>query len=140
MEYNIKGIPVQAIPTFWHFAEPYIKRALDHTFGELSTENVKDLCLSRDMQLWMIAKGDRVVGAGTTQIVFYPSMKTCRIVTLAGSDFDEWMDVAHMNIELWAVQQGCDAMEAYVRKGFMPKLLEIGYKHRYSVAHKKLKE
>lgn len=140
MEYNFRGVPVAAVEKLWHFAEPFIKRALDHTFGEISAEDVKKFCLGQDMQLWMIAKKDRVVGAGATQIVFYPQMKVCRIVALAGAEFSEWMDLAHMNVELWAVDNGCDAMEAYVRKGFVPKLKEINYRHRYSVMHKSLKQ
>ena len=139
MDYNIRGIPPQAVDGLWRFAEPYIKRALDHTFGELSPEDVMKMCASSDMQLWMISKEKRIVGAGTTQIVCYPQMKVCRIVTLAGSEFDEWMDIAHMNLELWAESMGCEAMEAYVRKGFVPKLGQIGYKHRYSVCNKSLK-
>lgn len=140
MEYNIKGIPHEGVESLWRFAEPFIKRALDHTFGELSIEDVKDKCLSRDMQLWMIAKGNRVVGAGTTMIVLHPQMKVCRIVTLAGTEFDEWKDMAHAFIEIWADEaMGCEAVEAYTRKGFVPKLLEIGYKTRYCVMHKKLK-
>lgn len=138
-EFNIRGIPPQAVDGLWRFAEPYIKRALDHTHGELSIEDIKGFCCNSDMQLWMISKGTRVVGAGTTQIVCYPQMKVCRIVSLAGSEFDEWMDIAHMNLELWAESMGCTAMEAYVRKGFVPKLGQIGYKHRYSVCHKSLK-
>lgn len=140
MEYNIKGIPHEGVESLWRFAEPFVKRALDHTFGELTSEDVKNMCLSRDMQLWMIAKGNRVVGAGTTMIVTYPQLRACRIVTLAGTAFDEWKDMAHAFIEIWADEQmKCEAVEAFVRKGFVPKLLDIGYKHRYSVMHKKLK-
>ena len=139
-EYNIKGIPHDGVPSLWRFAEPFIKRALDHTFGELGADDIQAACMSRDMQLWMIAKGNRVVGAGTTMIIPYPKMKVCRIVTLAGTEFDAWKDMAHAFIEIWAdVQMGCEDVECYVRKGFVPKLLEMGYRHRYSVCHKKLK-
>lgn len=140
MDYNIRGVPSQAVEKLWHFAEPFVKRALDHTFGEVSAADIKNFCLSKDMQLWMIVKGERVMGAGVTQIVFYPQMKVCRIVTLAGTEFDNWMDMSHMHIELWAVEMGCEAVEAFVRKGFVPKLQGIRYKHRYSVMHKSLKK
>ena len=138
-EYNMKGIPPQAIEGLWRFAEPFIKRALDHTYGEISHEDIKAFCQNSDMQLWMVSEGKRIVGAGTTQIVVYPQMKVCRIVTLAGSDFPEWMNIAHMNLEMWAESMGCEGMECYVRKGFVPKLCGIGYKHKYSVCHKSLK-
>lgn len=139
MDFTLRGIPQQAIEGMWRFAEPFVKRALDHTFGEVSIEDMKRLCMNRDMQLWMVLEGNRVVGAGTTMIIHHPQMKACRIVTLSGAHFKEWMDIAHMQIEIWAVEQGCVAIECYVRKGFIPSLVEIGYKHRYSVAHKSLK-
>lgn len=137
--YQIRGIPPQAVESLWRFAEPFIKRALDHTYGEISADDIRQMCINTNMQLWMISKEKRIVGAGTTQIVIYPQMKVCRLVTLAGSGFDDWMDIAHMNLELWAEAQDCAAMEAFCRKGFVPKLCEIGYTHRYSVVHKSLK-
>lgn len=139
MDYILRGIPQQGVEGIWRFAEPFIKRALDHTFGEVSIEDMKRLCLSRDMQLWMVLKDNRVVGAGTTMIIYHPQMKVCRIVALSGTEFKQWKDVAHMGIELWAAEQGCVAVECYVRRGFIPALQEIGYKHQYSVAHKSLK-
>ena len=92
---------------------------------------------AREMQLWMISREDkRIVGAGTTQIITYPQQTACRIVTLAGSEFDEWREEAHAIIEAWAKDVGCNCIENYVRKGFVPKLKEMGYRHRYSVLHK----
>src|ERR1700674_4629407 len=82
MDYHIRGIPPQAVSDLWRFAEPYIKRALDHTFGEISAEDIRQMCIDTHMQLWMMNKDKRVIGAGTTQIVCYPQMKVCRIVTL----------------------------------------------------------
>lgn len=139
MDYLLRGIPQQAVESLWGFAEPFIKRALDHTFGEVSAEDMKRMCLSRDMQLWMVLRENRVCGAGTTMIIDHPQMKVCRIVALAGAEFKLWKDVAHMSIEVWAAEQGCVAVECYVRRGFIPALQEIGYKHQYSVAHKSLK-
>lgn len=72
-------------------------------------------------------------------IVPYPQMKICRIVTIAGSEFDKWVPICNMHIQMWAETHGCDGMEAYVRKGFVPKLAEIGFKHRYSVVHRDFK-
>lgn len=139
-EYNIRGLPAPVVPDLWRFAEPFVLRALEHTFGELSADDIKNLCLGRDAQLWVITKGTRVVGAGTTMLMPYPQMLVCRIITLAGNEFDAWKEMAHSQIEQWAVSQGCKDVEAYVRRGFVPKLMELGYKHRYSVVHKTLKE
>jgi hypothetical protein len=138
MDYSMRGIQPQDVEVLWRFAEPYVKRSLDHAYGEVIPEDLKQMCLKAQAQLWMIMKGNRVAGAGTTQIVLHPQMKVCRIITLSGDEFPEWMDFAHMNLEMWAVNQGCVGMEAFVRRGFVPKLREIGYGHRTSVVYKTL--
>lgn len=140
MEYTIRGVPAQLITDVWRFAEVYVERALSHTNGEVKASDIRGWCESRDAQLWMILKESKVIGAGTTTIVNYPQMKVCRIITLSGSDFDDWYTMAHAQIELWAESQGCFDMEAFVRRGFVPKLAELGYKNRYSVVHKSLKK
>lgn len=120
----------------WKFAEPFVKRALDHTNGELAASDLLRLCLARDAQLWMIFDGQRIAGAGTTEIIFYPQKKICRIITLAGTEFENWMHYAYQIIEAWAKDNGCVGVEAYTRKGFVPKLQKIGFRHKYSVCHK----
>lgn len=129
----VRGIPSTHVAHFWSFAQPYIKRALDHTAGELHPADLERLCVERLCQLWLVSSEVRIVGAGVTEVVSYPQRKHCRIITLAGSQFDAWKRDAHTVIEQWAVEQGCDAIEAHVRRGFVPKLIDIGYKHMYSV-------
>lgn len=136
----MQGIPSHAVPHFWQFALPYVKRALDHASGELTPEDIKQGCLSRGIQLWLISREKRIFGAITTEIVVYPQRKHCRVITLAGSDFDSWVHVADATLCAWAKEQGCDALEAYVRKGFVNRLSALRFRHKYSVVVKGLRE
>ncbi len=136
--FALRGIPYNLIEHFWQFAEPYVKRALDHTNGEFSAIDFKKACIKKDMQLWLVSKGSRVVGAITTELICYPNRRHCRVATLAGTEFKEWINLADDTIEKWSAEQGCNAVEAYVRKGFTKKLIEHGYKHKYSVMVKKI--
>lgn len=136
--YLIQGIPASAVEHFWPFAEPFIKRALDHANGEFSSDNFKSMCKDRVFQLWLVSKEKRIFGAITTQIVVYPQRKHCRIITVAGSDFSNWIDLANKILDAWAKEQGCNAMEACVRKGLVPKLTTLGYKHKRSFVTKEL--
>ncbi len=138
-QYLMQGIPAPLIERFWPFAEPYIKRALDHAHGEFTPADFKQSCSDRNLQLWLISCENRIVGAVTTEIVIYPHRKHCRIITLAGTDFAGWIDLANSTLNAWATTQECDAMEAYVRKGFVPKLAPLGYKHGHSVVFKELR-
>lgn len=131
--YTIRGIPVPLLDRFWPFAIPYIKRALDHASGEFEVEDVKTFCTNRDMQLWLIShNAERVVGAGTTEIIIYPRRKICRIVTLSGSNFKEWASIVEPALLEWAQANGCDGMEAWVRRGFVPTLKEMGYSPKFN--------
>lgn len=134
----VRGVPVAALPNFWPLALPYIKRALEHTHGELTPDDLLERCLTRDIQLWLISREKRIFGAATTEIVVYPQRKHCRIITIAGSDFESWGADAATQIEAWAHEQGCDGMEAFVRRGFVPKLQAMGYRHRQSVVVKEI--
>jgi hypothetical protein len=135
----IRGIPANAIDRFWPFAEPYVKRALDHTSGEFTPEDVKQLCKDRVVQLWLISENSRVIAAATTEIVIYPNRKHCRIATIGGSKAPEWSELLFNGvIAEWAKEQGCVAIEAFVRKGYVPVLAEYGFKHKYSAVIKEL--
>lgn len=136
--FHVRGIPATMVESLWHYAEPYVKRALDHTSGELDANDFRQLCLDRSVQLWLVSSGSRVVGALTTEIIVYPRRKHCRVITVAGSNFAEWIELADNTLCAWATDQGCDALETYVRKGLVPKLSPIGYKHKHSIMTKEL--
>lgn len=136
--FNMRGIPSNLVPMMWHYAEPYIKRALDHASGEFTADDFRQLCEDRIVQLWLVSRENRVVGAVTTEIVVYPRCKHCRVITLAGSDFANWVDLADKTLSIWAREQGCNALESYVRKGLVAKMSPLGYKHKHSVLVKDL--
>jgi hypothetical protein len=138
MTFHIQPIPSAMVPQMWHYALPYIKRALDHASGEVSPEDLQRGCESRDMQLWLVASGNRVVGAVTTEIVVYPRRKHCRVITLAGSGFADWIELCDNVLAQFAKAQGCDALEAHVRKGFVPKLADLAWRHKHSTVVKEL--
>lgn len=138
MDYHIRGIPAHLVAPMWHYAEPYVKRALDHTSGEISPDDLRAKCEERDIQLWLIAGSNRVVGAFTTEIVQYPRRKHCRVITLAGSGFAEWIGLVVKTLDDFAASTQCDAIEAHVRRGLVQKLVPLGYHHKYSTVVREL--
>lgn len=135
-QFHVRLIPPGMVARFWPFAEPYIKRALDHTSGEWGTQDLRKLCEENQIQLWLVAEGDRIVAALTTELVNYPRRKHCRIITLAGAKAPQWTPVADTIVSAWAQAQGCDAIEAFVRKGYVSVLAKYGFQHKYSVIAK----
>lgn len=136
----MRGIPASLIEAMWHYAIPYVKRALDYTSGELDHEDFKTLCLNRDVQLWLVnnVASGRVVAAVTTEIVSYPRRKHCRVITLGGSGFAEWIELVDKTLVEFARSMECSALETYVRRGLVPKLAPLNYLHKHSILVKEL--
>lgn len=134
----IRPIPAMLIDRLWLNAEPFIKRALDHANGEFLPADIKQFCKDRVVQLWLVTESNKVIGACTTEIVNYPRRRHCRVITLAGSRAAEWTGQLDTILADWARQQGCSAIEAYVRKGYVPVLAKHGYKHKYSAIIKEI--
>lgn len=137
-KFKIRGIPSNMIDRFWPLAEPYIKRALDHANGEFKPADLKHFCKDRTVQLWLVSEGERIVAAATTELINYPQRRHCRVITLAGSKAPEWTGLLDETLLAWAKQQGCDSIEAYVRKGYVKVLAEHGYNHKYCAVVKEI--
>ena len=104
----------------------------------MATEDIYKLCKEAKMQLWVIFDNDaNIKGVGTTEILIHPRKKVCRIITLGGVGFDEWMHSISV-IEAWAEEKGCHAIETFCRKGFIKKLEKYGYEQTYTVLGKEL--
>lgn len=136
--FRIKNIPAALVDRFWKYAEPYVKRALDHTSGEVSAANLKEYAQNGFVQLWLVSEGEKVVAAITTEIILYPQRKHLRIITLAGSNAPEWTADVDTIMDDWARVSGCVAIEAFVRKGYVPVLSKYGYKFKHSVIVKEI--
>ena len=66
----IEGIKGENVETWWSLVEEYLNTALKYSLGEYSIDDIKNLCISKDMQLWV--KFDKEVqGAFVTKINKY---------------------------------------------------------------------
>lgn len=138
LQFSIRLIPPQLASRFADYARPYIKRALDKSGEGFDVEDILHYCITGQIQLWLIAEGSRVIGAATTELVSYPSQRFCRICTIAGSKFDEWAEHFSIEIETYARAQQCSNLQAYVRRGYVPKLLQYGFKPKCVTVTKQL--
>ena len=134
----LTGIPSQEIDEIWDACVPYLDLVEKKGQGEMATEDIYKLCKEAKMQLWVIFDNDaNIKGVGTTEVLIHPRKKVCRIITLGGVGFDEWMHSISV-IEAWAEEKGCHAIETFCRKGFIKKLEKYGYEQTYTVLGKEL--
>ena len=128
------GVPFDMVDDFWDQVIPFVDKALEHGHGEFEAEDIHEALLSKDMQLWVIYEEpeNNIVLAVVTQIINYPKIKVCRIVTLGGESHLLWEKKLFI-LEEWARENGCVRMEAYCRDGLQRKLNKLGYEKLYNL-------
>ena len=123
------------VDAIWPEVAPHLARCIPHSEGELELDDFHDYLVKGEMQLW-IAVDEVIVAAMATQIVPYPRKRILRIIAIAGDEMERWFHFLPA-IEDWALEQGCTALEAWGRKGWL-KVLE-DWKCSYHVLTKDLK-
>ena len=135
----VSGIPSSQITEVWDNCKEYIEMGNNKSKQEMTIDDIYERLLKAEMQLWLVFDGDaKIKSVLTTEVVFYPRMKTCRIVTLGGTELDIWVEQFLDVLEEWAIDNDCVAMETACRKGFIKKLEKFGYEHTYTILTKEL--
>jgi len=123
----IEGIKGENIEAWWALVQEYLITALEYGLGEYSIGDIKNACISRDMQLWV--KIDREVkGAFITKIAKYPQKNLLCVILLGGKEFHKWRDEADALLNAFGKENNCEYIELFGRKGWGKVLKDIDYK------------
>jgi len=123
----IEGIRGENVEVWWHLVEEYLNTALEYGLGEYSIGDIKDACISRDMQLW-IKFDTEVQGAFITKIAKYPQKNLLCVILLGGKEFHKWRDEADALLNAFGKEHNCEYIELFGRKGWGKVLKDIDYK------------
>jgi hypothetical protein len=135
----VSGIPSSQITEVWDNCKKYIEMGNNKSKQEMTIDDIYERLLKAEMQLWLVFNEDaKIKSVLTTEVVIYPRMKTCRIVTLGGRELDIWVEQFLDVLEEWAIENDCVAMETACRRGFIKKLEKFGYEHTYTILTKEL--
>ena len=140
---KVISVPPKDIPYMWHQIKPLIDKALVHSNGELTSDDVLELLLSKEQGLVIGYEGyedsyKKILMAAVTEIIQYPRKKVLRIITWStksGYDGDEWLHLGLNTVEYIGKKYNCDYIEAWTRKGMAKKLK---WDHEYSIITKQL--
>jgi hypothetical protein len=139
MSAYISGISNDRIDDVWDTVKSFIEMGNTKSRQEMNIDDIYEKLINRDMQLWVLENEEaEILSVLTTEIVLYPRMQTCRIVTLGGKGMDDWAEEFLAVLEEWAIKNDCVAMETGCRKGFIKKLKKFGYEHTYTILTKEL--
>ena len=134
----IQGIQSKDIGEWWHLAKPYVDSALEYGLGEYTTNDIKELCESQVMQLWLF--GDKELkGCFVTQILNYPQLNVLLVLLLSGDNFKEWRDEVDDLLLRFGKEKDCKYVELFGRKGWGKAFLsDINYKEQVRMFSKEI--
>ena len=134
----IEGIRSENIEGWWPLVEEYLNTALKYSLGEYSIDDIKNLCISKDMQLW-VKFDKKVQGAFVTKINKYPQKNLLLVILLGGDKFQEWRDEADALLNAFGKENNCEYVELFGRKGWGKLLKDINYKEQTRLFAKEIK-
>jgi len=123
----IEGIKGESVEVWWPLVEEYLNTALEYSLGEYSITDIKNACISKNMQLW-VKLGKETKGAFVTKIAKYPQKNLLIVILLGGDEFQEWRDEADALLNAFGKQNNCEYVELFGRKGWGKMLKDIDYK------------
>ncbi len=123
----IEGIKGESVEAWWPLVEEYLITALKYSLGEYSIDDIKNACISKNMQLW-VKIGKKAKGAFVTKIAKYPQKNLLIVILLGGDEFQEWRDEADALLNAFGKQNNCEYVELFGRKGWGKMLKDIDYK------------
>ena len=123
----IEGIKGESVEVWWPLVEEYLNTALEYSLGEYSITDIKNACISKNMQLW-VKIGKKAKGAFVTKIAKYPQKNLLIVILLGGDEFQEWRDEADALLNAFGKENNCEYVELFGRKGWGKMLKDIDYK------------
>lgn len=127
------------VQDIWPLARPLVEKALAHSEGQMLSADALRMILNNKQQLWVGFEEDILFTAVVTELINYPRHKILRIITFAtqtGYGMDHWYDTIVDTLTMFGRSLGCNALEAWCRKGLARKL---DWEHNYTVINKPIK-
>ena len=142
MNMTIKStlVSTKDVPHIWSFAEKHLKKSVKRSYGRTNTNDIFQECLMGQSHLWIFYRDDEfpeLIGCGITQINEYPSgLRMLNIDHLSGKNQELWTKEGLDKVESFAVDAGCDGIEALGRPGFWNWLKDDNW-DKIAVAYQK---
>jgi hypothetical protein len=121
------------VPSLWPYAARFIEMADEkvHFENKADLKEVLPGLLDGTKQLWILHRGQEMIGAGVTEIHQYPKKKICRVVALGSepNTMPEWF-AQWSRITEWARAQRCEGFEIIGRRGWVRRTASLGFSER----------
>lgn len=127
-------VPPHEVPSIWLDVAPLIDKALAHSVEQTDSKDMLRPIINGACFLWIVINDTNdIVSVCFGEFTEYPSTKGFHIhgwATKSGHQFDEVIETFENSVVNFAKINGCDFIEAKVRKG-LTKKLKWDWKHSY---------
>lgn len=122
MPVNTKYVEPDALDQIWGIVASFVERALKHSDGELTTDQVRLLLTQRFAHLFVGVRSEVIVGAMVVEFKQYPNYRVANIIAVGGDDM--WLDRDMFDrFRTWAKNRGATKIETSCRPA-IARLLE----------------
>jgi len=142
---NIEVLPIipSKVEDIWSLVHFMIAEALVYSGKYADAEDIKQLLLSGDNQLFLIFgsendESNKVYGVVTTRIFENPNFKELQGLICTGKKMHLWEEKLINALEQFAKVNGCKKIKAYMRPGYKKVMTKYGYKQRHVEFEKEL--
>ncbi len=137
---NISLVTPKTVPLVWQQVERYLEKGKKYLEPYYTKEDLYQIVLAGEMQLWISFKNSRVRTIMLTQFDHFPRCVQFRYVFICGErgSFDEIVYAFKM-VEEWAVEKGATKGSIIGRDGWEKIMEPLGYHKRSVVLVKDLK-
>jgi len=118
-------VPPKDVPDLWPEIQPLLDKALAYGIEDVTAQDLLPAIEESKAYLWIGVDEYNIECVLLGELVKYPRKKSFYIhawATKSGHQFDEFMELWESSIIAFAKLNGCDFIEAKVRKGLAKKL------------------
>ena len=137
--YIVTLVPHHYMETIWNDVEKYLQKAVKRSKGRWTIDYLKNSIKQAEQQLWVVftEEDNDIVGAATTEFVYYPNSKKVAVQYLGGEHLPDWAWNYLKTIEAWAKDNKCDGIECTARYGMWKWLGKSNWEKSYTIFEKR---
>lgn len=137
---DVGGVSADKVEALWPRVEGLVTSAAQAETPSVPVSVIQGELVRGDMQLWLAAEGQEILGCFTTRYVDNGSGEDCVCLSYtAGKDLDRWLSKALDIVEQWALSLGAVHLKVAGRKGWERRLKPYGFEHQAVILSKQLK-
>tara|TARA_Y100001963_G_scaffold110795_1_gene153246 strand:+ start:642 stop:1061 length:420 start_codon:yes stop_codon:yes gene_type:complete len=128
-------VPPHEVPSVWIEVKPLIDKALAHSSEGATANDMLRPIINGACFLWIVVEEHDIVSVCFGEFTEYPDKKGFHIhgwSTKSGFNFDEVMETFNDSVVNFAQINGCDFIEAKIRKGLAKKLKQLNWNDTHS--------